>query len=124
MRRLFTFSIAGIVLILAIFGAIKWTASCSSFASKRALKSLSSSELSTLEVFFRTLLNDSQCGYVIYGNKPICIEGILSRDNNLLMYGEEFHKREVIIKKGLQIWRNLGNSQKDYIIHAYKKQSW
>lgn len=76
-----------------------------------------------LEVFFRALIEESQGGYVLYGSKPICIEGILPDEINLMMLGDDFHRRHTIFKQGLKIWQKLPCKNQEYLIHFSEKSS-
>lgn len=78
-----------------------------------------------LDRFFRALLEESQGGYVLYGNKPMCTEGILPKEANLLMLGGALHKRSVALKEGLRIWETVSkNSQNKYVIQSYDTLSY
>ena len=105
MRKFFIFFSTAIILTATVLGGKKWTLPYISSTPKIALESLSDSERAALESFFRTLLMDTQCGYVLYGDKPICIEGILPKDDNLLMIGGELHRRSIILKEGCKFAR-------------------
>lgn len=82
------------------------------------------SEREILEKFFRTFLSESQGGYVLYGSKPICTEGILPQETNLLILGDDLHKRNVIFKQGLKVWEKSPRKNRKYLIHFYEKPSY
>ena len=91
---------------------------------EKELKALSVTERCILEKFFRSLLKDSQGGYVLFGNKPVCTEGVLPNENNcLLMIGNEFHERNIVLKEGLKIWHKLPLQSQNYFLHVYRKPS-
>lgn len=82
------------------------------------------SERDILERFFRTLFEESQGGYVLYGSKPICDEGILPKETNLLMLGGDLHRRSVILREGFKVWDKLSSKNQKYFIHLYKNTSY
>ena len=82
------------------------------------------SEKETLEAFFRDLFEESQGGYVLYGSKPICIEGVQPHETNLFMLGDELHKRDILLKEGYKIWQKLPGKSQNYFIHFYEKPSY
>jgi hypothetical protein len=104
--------------------------SCGSLSTKKestelqkAIRSLSANELSTLETFFRTLLGESQGGYVLYGNKPICVEGFPIREEGTVFLEKWIHIFSTKLKKGALLWKKLGLNKycKDYILFVYEK---
>src|SRR6185312_11450706 len=117
-------SFLSIGMALMIFGVAKWMTTHQMDAPKTILQSISDTEKETLNVFFRMLVNDTQCGYVLCGNKPICGEGILPNESNPLMLGGELHKRSTILKIGCKLCQKLGIQGQDYIIHTYEKPSY
>ncbi len=82
------------------------------------------SEKEVLETFLRDLFERSQAGYVLYGSKPICIEGVQPHETNLFMLGEDLHRRSIILKEGYKIWQKLPNKSQNYFIHFYETQSY
>lgn len=82
------------------------------------------SEKEILELFFRTLFEESQGGYVIYGSKPLCDEGILPKETNLFMLGENLHRRSVIFKEGYKAWEKLTSKSQKFFIHLCKNTSY
>lgn len=82
------------------------------------------SERDILEAFFRTLFEDSEGGYVLYGSKPICGEGVLPKEENLFMLGDSLHKKNVILREGFKVWRNLACKCGKYFTHFYEKPSY
>src|SRR5271170_6141243 len=79
------------------------------------------SDKEILEIFYRTLFKESQGGYVLFGSKPVCVEGILLKETNLIMLGGDLHKTNVILKEGLKIWQKLPRKSQKYYIHLYEK---
>ena len=68
---------------------------------------LSDNDRVILDAFFRILLQDSQGGYVLYGNKPVCMEGVLPGIGNVLILGEANHRQSVVLREGYQVWKRL-----------------
>lgn len=75
---------------------------------KVILQSLSEEELSTLDVFFRTLLSKSQGGYVLYGDKPLCLEAFAFREGESIYLADWVHVFSTELKKGALLWQKLG----------------
>jgi FKBP-type peptidyl-prolyl cis-trans isomerase len=83
---------------------------------------LSPVQCCVLEDFFRTMLEGSEGGYVLFGKKPICINGYLIEDTFL---GEnERHKISVYLREGASIWKQTNNTKTDQniIIHVYNRE--
>ena len=73
---------------------------------QKSLQSLSSEERLYLESFFRTMLTNSEGGFVLAGSKPVCEEGILSSDKiNIRQIGTKAHRRSVDLCEGYRIWK-------------------
>lgn len=63
---------------------------------KRSLQSLSNSERNALEAYFRIMLEDSEGGFVLFGSKPACMEGIMHHPTSLLEWiGGKRHAKSV-----------------------------
>lgn len=75
---------------------------------KAKLETLSEEQLSTLEVFFRILLTKSQGGYVLYGNKPLCLEAFPYREEGSIFLAKWIHIFSVELKRGALLWKELG----------------
>lgn len=72
---------------------------------QKTLQSLSSEERLYLESFFRTMLTNSEGGFVLTGSKPVCMEGILSLDRlSARQIGTKTHRRSVDLYEGYCIW--------------------
>ena len=82
------------------------------------------SEKEILDVFFRALFEKSQGGYVLYGSKPICGEGILPRETRLFMLGDDQHKNNITFKEGVKTWKRLPCQGKKYFVHLCEKPSY
>lgn len=75
------------------------------------LKSLNSEERLYLESFFRTMLTNSEGGFVLTGSKPVCMEGILSPDKiDARQIGTKPHRRSVDLCEGYRVWNNYFES--------------
>ncbi len=72
-----------------------------------------------LKEFLRTLLENSEAGYVLYGKKPVCINGFNLKDRFRLE--TEAHKISVYLREGARIWKkfNLGKDGSNIIVHVY-----
>lgn len=58
-----------------------------------------------LESFFKTMFVNSEGGFVLFGSKPMCMEGIFSNVNNRISWlGARNHRRSVDLKLGFQVW--------------------
>ncbi len=58
-----------------------------------------------LEKFFKTLFENSECGYVLFNKKPLCTNGFWIEDP--IFPGLEFHERNVYLKEGAYLWKKL-----------------
>lgn len=74
-----------------------------------------------LEEFFRTMLLQSEGGYVLLDQKPVCINGFYVVDK---FYGEnESHKEFVNLRVGAEVWKNFSSLNNDNIlIHIKNKE--
>lgn len=73
-----------------------------------------------LEKFFRTMVEDSEAGYVFYGHKPVCIHGFNARDYFL---GEnESHATSTYLREGAKHWKQItkGLAPQEIILHIYE----
>jgi hypothetical protein len=78
---------------------------------QKSLKSLNSEERLYLESFFRTMLTNSEGGFVLAGSKPVCMEGILSSDKiNAGQIGTKAHRRSVDLCEGYSVWKKYFES--------------
>lgn len=71
------------------------------------LASLSEEQLSTLETLFRVLVADSQGGYVLYGNKPLCWEAFAYKEEGSIFMSDWIHIFSTKLKRGAHLWRDL-----------------
>lgn len=77
----------------------------------KSLQSLSSEERLYLESFFRTMLTNSEGGFVLTGSKPVCEEGILFPEKlNIRQIGTKAHRRSVDLSEGYGIWKKYFES--------------
>lgn len=75
----------------------------------------------TLEGFFRILLEHSEGGYVIYGEKPVCINGFRVRDSFTMESPN--HYSSVYLREGAKTWKKLTADLKpeNLIVHVYNQ---
>lgn len=81
---------------------------------KNFIQELSPQPKQLLDCFFRILVKDSLSGYVLYGDKPMCIEAHgLSLDTGAM---SDFDDKHSILIKGLELWEdfNVTVSDKNY----------
>jgi len=92
---------------------------------KVALETLTEGDRHVLELFFRTCLQDSYGGYVIFGEKPICAEGIhIQKHRNSsseLLFFDSFHRRDIYLKRGYEVWGKLSLKSPNYLIKLYEE---
>jgi FKBP-type peptidyl-prolyl cis-trans isomerase len=81
--------------------------------------SLSYQDKASLETFFRSILVNSEAGYVLLGEKPVCIEGIISDESFAFLVGTKYHQFSVELAEGLKVLKALDISDKKVIIHEY-----
>ena len=93
------------------------TSTCYELLEKEIL-ALQAVEVEVLEDFFKALCLDDAGGYVLYGKKPVCINGFDAQDN----FGgpSETHRNSVCLREGMNVWKRFPKNNKDnLIIHAY-----
>jgi FKBP-type peptidyl-prolyl cis-trans isomerase len=75
-------------------------------------------EATVLERFFRTMLLQSEGGYVLYDTKPICINGFYAVDR---FFGDSVrHQESVDLREGAKVWKkNIEAKNDNIIIHVY-----
>ncbi|MFZ4773202.1 MAG: FKBP-type peptidyl-prolyl cis-trans isomerase [Chlamydiia bacterium] len=78
---------------------------------KNFTEKLSSEQRELLDEFFHILIRDSFSGYVLYGDKPICIEGCLN--DEFIEMPSEYDKKLATLTKGINFWENLNLSVQD-----------
>ena len=95
------------------------TCSTSTFNYKNILDNLSEKEMIDLREFLWTIVTEFECGYVLFGNKPICFMGYASIGNDSV--GMMKHYASVALQNGIKSWRKLGLpfESKNYILHEY-----
>ena len=77
-------------------------------------------EATGLEQFFRTMLLQSEGGYVLYDKKPVCINGFYVIDR---FFGESArHKESVDLREGAIVWKKVQPNHDNIIIHVYKRE--
>jgi hypothetical protein len=87
------------------------------------LESLTIDECRVLECFFRTFFEESQGGYVLFGNKPLCIESFPFREEGSIFLPQKMHALSTRLKEGALLWKqlNLNKYCKDYLLFVYEK---
>ncbi|MDP1834893.1 MAG: FKBP-type peptidyl-prolyl cis-trans isomerase [Chlamydiales bacterium] len=81
---------------------------------------LSVEQETVLSTFVKTLLKDSEAGYVVLGQKPVCVEAYFSKDP--LPVNSSAHKQSTALRAGAKIWKDLADSPSDTIIHVCDKE--
>lgn len=87
--------------------------SCTRNSSLHELKEI---EINYLEVFFQYLFETTNVGYVLYGEKPISFCQIKSIEDTIP--GTMEHKDSVILTQGLNAWKKLGITGKNYLFFS------
>lgn len=81
---------------------------------------LSVEQKAVLTVFVETLLKDTEAGYVILNQKPVCGEAYFSRDP--LPVNSDAHKQSTAFRAGARVWKELVDSPSDTIIHICENE--
>lgn len=76
---------------------------------------LSKNEKYALKIFLLNLIEDSEGGYVLFNQKPICITGFEFKDP--FCVDTERHQEAVALRAGSSIWKKLNKEHSDIIIH-------
>ena len=73
-----------------------------------------------LESFFRHLLTSSSAGFVLFGEKPVCLYNFENEESSLP--GSDSHRHSTEIKEGLRVWGKYHDdkNQKNNIFHKTK----
>ncbi len=80
--------------------------------------SLSKDETIILEQFFDILVRLSEGGYVLFGKKPICINGFRTVDS--FSIANDTHKESVYLREGAAIWKKISDGNfSNFLIHVY-----
>ncbi len=83
---------------------------------------LSLEEYLILDGFFRTSIEKSEAGYVLYGEKPVCHQGYHFVDNFHIECPN--HQCSVFLREGARVLNRLKlASEGDIILHCYKSAS-
>ena len=98
---------------------------------KQALESLTDTEKIALETYFTIMIENSEGGFVLFGSKPACMEGIMyNQDCILFNIGEKRHEKSVNLWEGSLVWQRyfaplhsprLIISHKDHPDHLYSE---
>ncbi len=80
---------------------------------KNSLNSLSDEERRSLQTFFRTMIVNSEGGFVLFGSKPACGEGIIAPGKCKIEWiGMRNHRRSIDLWEGYQVWQKYFASLK------------
>lgn len=87
---------------------------------EKVINHLSSYEKEILEIFFRTLLESSSGAYVLFSQKPVCMEGIPTALTDIRI---NLNYQGCILEEGMRIWESLAefHKQTDYYIRTSEK---
>lgn len=91
-----------IVGILLLFSTVSWGSPKGEVST--FIQSLSKEQTLLLESFLRTLCKEFS-GYVLCGDKPMCIEGYLLTDESGALSGVD--EKALILMKGSELWQSL-----------------
>lgn len=73
---------------------------------KQTLQSLTTTEKKSLEIYFKTMLEDSEGGFVLFGSKPVCSEGVMHNPKCILEWiGGKRHEKSVNLWEGSLVWQ-------------------
>jgi len=88
---------------------------------QKKFKKLDSREKKCLELFFRTMLKDSEGGYVLFGSKPACGNGILGY-SSMFEHSLKEQNISVVLYEGWQVWKkHFSNLRTKNLIICCKK---
>lgn len=85
-------------------------------SSCHAREAISNDQAIILNTFFRFLFEETELGYVFYGEKPICMLGFLPKDN--FSVEDDFHKSMVITKLGIETLKKLNNKSTELMFQV------
>ncbi|WP_039376414.1 MULTISPECIES: hypothetical protein [Parachlamydia] len=73
---------------------------------ENTFQKLSNEEKCILDVFFKRMITESEGGYVLYGSKPACSEGIFDRKKSQVNWiGNKNHQNSVELAEGYRVWK-------------------
>ncbi len=72
--------------------------------------SISEEETVVLEHFFRALIEETEGGYVLYGQKPVCAHAF---SKELFTINSPWHAHFVALREGARIWKKLSSEVKN-----------
>ena len=78
-------------------------------------QSLSDKDKSSIKVFLRVLMEESEGGYVFFNKKPVCIHGYNFIDPFIV--NTDIHKEMVALKEAASVWKKINKEKSDIIIH-------
>lgn len=85
-------------------------------------KRLNPDESAILEKFFQVLLEECEAGYVLLGEKPLCIYGYRKEAVNDIFFPD--HKQSLALYEGGKIWKEhfLPNQNEKILIHFTEEE--
>ncbi|MCC5831944.1 MAG: FKBP-type peptidyl-prolyl cis-trans isomerase [Chlamydiales bacterium] len=81
---------------------------------------LSQEKYAVLNKFFQILIEESEVGYVLQGNKPVCIHGFFNKDP--FSVSTTPHRHSVALREGSRIWQQLETSDPEVMLTIAKKE--
>jgi len=112
-RKILTFLLGHLLIFTESF------ASDDHFQVQTKLSTISHEDESALHDFLFDLISTTECGYVLYGNKPICFLGVIPPGVDCI--GTVGHHKSVFITSGMKTWEKLQfpKESDNYILHMY-----
>lgn len=109
-------TIIKLVVLLLLLGSPAWSQGKDNQDVRALITALSPEQNVLLTSFFRTLIQNSFSGYVLYGDKPICIEAHPLLNESGALSG--VNPQTPILIKGMELWQKLEVSanNKNYIL--------
>lgn len=115
---------AVILILISLCSIVKASASKNT-QWKKVLEALQEDDKRSLEFFFRTFLKDSYGGYVLFGEKPICIESLTLNDRvekfTSRIFSSQEHKKDIYLRKGYDVWAQLPIKSQKYLIRLFNE---
>ena len=84
------------------------------------MATISTEEFAILSKFFHVLVEESEVGYVLQGNKPACIHGFFKKDP--FSVNTIPHQHSVALREGARIWQRLAISNPEVVLTIAKSE--
>lgn len=81
---------------------------------------LTQEQCAVLNKFFNILIEESELGFVMQGNKPVCIHGFFSKDP--FSVNTISHRHSVALREGARIWKQLATSNSEIVLTISKEE--